>query len=152
MTGDIGEMYDKIYRYCYFRLHSRDRAEDITQETFLRYLRHYGGRPDIRYLYTIAKNLCADSCRRPHHLPLDREIPEEAEDKLIARIAVNTALSRLDPGRREILMLRYGSDTPVKALREIYKISRFAVYRRLKNAEREFRTLLQEENDEKLEK
>lgn len=37
----IKEQYDKIYRYCYFKLHNRELAEDITQETFLRYLEKY---------------------------------------------------------------------------------------------------------------
>ncbi len=41
MSVDIEEQYDKIYRYCYFRLRSRQTAEDITQETFLRYLEKY---------------------------------------------------------------------------------------------------------------
>lgn len=37
MELDIDQHYDKIYKYCYFRLQNRDVAEDITQETFLRY-------------------------------------------------------------------------------------------------------------------
>lgn len=32
---NIEKQYDKIYRYCYFKLHNRHTAEDITQETFL---------------------------------------------------------------------------------------------------------------------
>ena len=35
---DIEEQYDKIYRYCYFKLSNQQLAEDITQETFLRFL------------------------------------------------------------------------------------------------------------------
>lgn len=31
---DLEEQYDKIYRYCYFKLHHQQMAEDITQETF----------------------------------------------------------------------------------------------------------------------
>ncbi len=37
MAIDIEEQYDKIYRYCYYRLRDRERAEDVTQETFLRW-------------------------------------------------------------------------------------------------------------------
>lgn len=36
---DIEEQYDKIYRYCYFKLHDMQLAQDITQETFLRFYR-----------------------------------------------------------------------------------------------------------------
>ena len=35
---DVEDQYDKIYRYCYFRLRDRQTAEDVTQGTFLRYL------------------------------------------------------------------------------------------------------------------
>ncbi len=35
MALDIEEQYEKIYRYCYYRLHDREQAEDITQEIFL---------------------------------------------------------------------------------------------------------------------
>ncbi|MCM1362233.1 MAG: RNA polymerase subunit sigma-24, partial [Clostridiales bacterium] len=38
MSFDISDQYDKIYRYCYLRVKKREIAEDITQETFLRYL------------------------------------------------------------------------------------------------------------------
>lgn len=40
MSFDIEQPYDKLYRYCYFRLRSRELAEDITQEPFLRCLEH----------------------------------------------------------------------------------------------------------------
>ena len=61
---DIEEQYDKIYRYCYFKLYDKQLAQDITQETFLRFYRQ-GLRLDrnkvLPYLYTIAKNLCVDT-------------------------------------------------------------------------------------------
>lgn len=64
---DIEEQYDKIYRYCYFKLHDPQLAQDITQETFLRFYRQElsldKGR-ELPYLYTIAKNLCIDEFRR----------------------------------------------------------------------------------------
>lgn len=42
---DLKEQYDKIYRYCYFKVRRREMAEDITQETFLRVFeknKHFG--------------------------------------------------------------------------------------------------------------
>lgn len=38
MREDMDEQYDKIYRYCYMKLKHRQAAEDVTQETFLRFL------------------------------------------------------------------------------------------------------------------
>ena len=37
MVLDIEEQYEKIYRYCFYRLRSREQAEDVTQEAFLRW-------------------------------------------------------------------------------------------------------------------
>lgn len=69
MSVNMEEQYDKIYRYCYFKLHHRQTAEDITQETFLRYFQKYGyslgmGKNALQCLYTIARNLCIDEYRR----------------------------------------------------------------------------------------
>ena len=77
---NLEEQYDRIYRYCYFKLHNREAAEDITQETFLRYLERYGDRGsewDLRYLYRIAHNLCVDEYRRPtYELLLDENVEQ----------------------------------------------------------------------------
>ena len=57
MSVDIEEQYEKIYRYCYFKLKNRESAEDITQEAFLRYLERYrfaSSETALKYLYTIA--------------------------------------------------------------------------------------------------
>ena len=35
---DLEQYYDDIYRYCYLRLNDRHAAEDMAQETFLRFL------------------------------------------------------------------------------------------------------------------
>lgn len=69
MSVNMEEQYDKIYRYCYFKLHHQQTAEDITQETFLRYFQKYGyslrmGKDTLQCLYTIARNLCIDEYRR----------------------------------------------------------------------------------------
>ena len=53
---DIEEQYDKIYRFCYLRVRHRETAEDITQETFLRYLEHpqyHSLDKTLQLLYTI---------------------------------------------------------------------------------------------------
>ena len=79
MSFDIEEQYDKIYRYCYFKLHNRELAEDVTQETFLRYLEHYNCITTVsalKYLYTIARNLCVDEYRKPRTEPVDESRPD----------------------------------------------------------------------------
>lgn len=137
MIADIEIQYDKIYRFCYFRVHDRDTAEDITQETFLRFLEHsqYHGRGlDLQYLYTIAGNLCVDEMRRTKPMPLMEEGlgTEEPEEGWVLQIALKKAVSILPQEDRELILLRYVNEVPMSVLSELYHQSRFALSRRLK--------------------
>ncbi len=73
MPVGLEDQYDKIYRYCYTRVHNRELAEDLTQETFLRFLenpQYNGSGKELQYLYTIAKNLCIDEYRKKKFEPI----------------------------------------------------------------------------------
>ncbi len=150
MSFDIEEQYDKIYRYCYFKLHSRALAEDVTQETFLRYLEHYHCLTTVsalKYLYIIARNLCVDEYRKPRTEPMDEYIPDYImEDKLITKLIVKTALAKLTPDEQELLLLRYVNEVPVSVLGKIYGLSRFAIYRKITSASNKFREELRKED------
>ncbi len=60
MLNDIENQYDKIYHYCFMKLHNAQTAEDITQDTFLRYY-SINEKTEIKdptaYLYTIAPKI-----------------------------------------------------------------------------------------------
>lgn len=150
MLFDIEEQYDKIYRYCYFRLHNRELAEDVTQETFLRYLKNYQCSTTasaLKYMYTIARNLCVDEYRRIKTESLDEAIQEHAiEENLLTNITVRFALSRLTQDEQELLLLRYVNEVPVSTLGKIYGVSRFAIYRKIASAANHFREELRKED------
>lgn len=151
MSLNLEEQYDKIYRYCYFRLHQREIAEDITQETFLRFLESNGyidmGQ-SLQYLYTIARNLCVDEYRRPKIESLGDEVIEcFNEEEMITQISIRIALSELDETDRELLLLRYANDVPVSVISKFYGISRFAVYRKLLQATKNLKGKLGKENE-----
>lgn len=149
MSMDLEEQYDKIYRYCYFKVRRREIAEDITQETFLRFFESNGytdtGRA-LGYLYTIARNLCMDEYRRRRTELLDEtEADGYDEDKVVTQISVRNALAKLNETERELLLLRYVNEVPVSAIGEFYGISRFAVYRKMQRAERNLKEKLEGE-------
>lgn len=142
MALDIDEAYDKIYRYCYYRLHNREIAEDITQETFLRYYSSDVPRDktgSYKYLYTVARNLCIDEYRRikTESLPEDIADHDFAED-----VALKIALDSLCDEDRELIILRYYDDVPVGVLCKMYGISRFAMYRKINKILTTIRNLL----------
>ncbi|MBP5530392.1 MAG: sigma-70 family RNA polymerase sigma factor [Lachnospiraceae bacterium] len=137
---DLEKAYDKIYRFAYFKLNNQALAEDITQETFLRFIGKYGNLHDydMRYLYTIAGNLCIDEYRKikTEPLPEDYEETAAADMETPEEIAViKDALSKLPKEDRELLLLRHVNNESVGTICKALNISRFAVYRRLKNAE-----------------
>ena len=70
----------------------------------------------------------------------------EFEDDLVIRQAINEALERLEPEDREMVVLRFVNDEPIAEIARICKMSRFAVYRRLKEAKAKLKELLERGN------
>jgi len=105
---------EPLYGFFRRRLASKDRAEDLAQETFLAVIRaavRYEPRAMVKtYLYGIALKLLAAERRKlsgnepqlepePEHEP----VHENASDETVW---VRQALEKLEAGEREILMLR----------------------------------------------
>uniref|UniRef100_UPI0040576994 RNA polymerase sigma factor n=1 Tax=Agathobacter sp. TaxID=2021311 RepID=UPI0040576994 len=159
MNIDINEQYDKIYRYCYFKVKNQHLAEDITQETFLRFFERttssravgvyeeaakadFGnplshstykdaGRP-LAYLYTIARNLCVDEFRRVHTEELKEDVLQNGfEEAVIEKENLHQAMAELKKEEQELLLLRYVNEVSFSDLSKLYKKSRFALYREL---------------------
>lgn len=148
---DLEEEYEKLYRYCYFKVHHQQLAEDITQEAYMRLLsKNYdiskSGR--LPYLYTIAHNLCVDEFRKKPCTLIDDagDIPvPDPSDQIAERTTVNRILETLPEDEQELLLLRYVNEIPVSAICKIVGLSRFAVYRKLSRAEKQLKVKLSKE-------
>ena len=137
MSVELKDQYDRILRYCFYKIHDRDKAEDITQETFLRFLEHsdyHGIGKDLQYLYTIAGNLCADCYRKMPSEELTDTIPDDAdeEEQVLTGVALSSAIRKLPPEDAELILLRYANEVPVSVLSKIHGVSRFSMNRRIK--------------------
>lgn len=133
MSIDIDEQYDKVYRFCYFKLKNQHLAEDITQETFLRFFESNSykdtGRP-LAYLYTVARNLCIDEFRKVHTEELKEEIVQNGfEDRIVEKETLFQALETLTKEEQELVLLRYVNDVPLGDISKMYGKSRFVLYR-----------------------
>lgn len=160
MSMDLEEQYDKIYRYCYYKLKDQETAEDITQETFLRFLekgRYQEKGQRLNYLYTIARNLCIDEYRKNWEEPLEKEKIEAAqteksktetglEEGLVQSLWIKEALEELTEEDREILLLRYVNQMPVSAICKLFGVSRFVLYRRLQKSAKVLQKYLKKED------
>lgn len=146
---DLEEQYDHIYRYCYYRLHHVQLAEDITQEVFLRYFEHMskdvGGRP-LAYLYTVARNLCIDEYRKKKGDGSFSDLPGvHPQEELVETVVLKQALETLTERERELVLLRYVNEVPITDMANIYQVSRFALYRELKKALKQLKRRLSNE-------
>ena len=134
---DIEEQYDKIYRYCYFKLYDTQLAQDITQETFLRFYRQgltLDNDKELPYLYTIAKNQCIDHFRRRTTESLEEiteEVIDDPTEDLISNLTLRMIMSKLPEDEQELIFLRYVNEISITAICKITGLSRFAVYRKL---------------------
>ncbi|MBW4838632.1 MAG: RNA polymerase sigma factor [Paenibacillaceae bacterium] len=150
MSVDIEELYDKIYRYCYYKVGNASLAEDLTQETCLKYFAQNSyierGKP-LAYLYTIARNLCMDTFRKKQPEQLAGELPDtDSLDRLELQIVVRQALTTLPELEQELLLLRYANELAVSEIAAITGLSRFAVYRKTSSALAALKAMLKGED------
>ncbi len=142
LSMDIEELYDKLLRYCYSKTHDKYLAEDIVQDTFVRFYSNHTYKEtgkQLAYLYTIARNLCIDSYRKPVTIDLDTAKPDiesslscdSEADAVLDRMLVEQAMERINEFDRELLMLRYNQELSAAEIGEIVGLSRWAVHRRL---------------------
>ena len=144
MEEIIREYYDDIYKYCYWKIKNSTDAQDITQETFLRFIQNFVNYVDMgkpkALLYTIARNLCINWKRKPSYIPLENIendssfIISNELDTVIDKMYLHDAVSSLPLSQQEVLLLRYGQDLRVGEIATILNISRFTVMYRLKCA------------------
>lgn len=151
MSVSLQDQYDKIYRYCYFKVNNKEIAEDLTQETFLKYFSQTSyinrGKP-LAYLYTIAKNLCVDFYRNNNkNQDLDEEVPGNGDISVFeTNFAIRQAVSTLPNDLQELLLLRFANELGIGEIANIMGISRFSVYRRLNKAFGMLKTILGKED------
>lgn len=137
---DLEVQYEKLLRYCYMKVKDRYAAEDIVQETYLKFWQNHTYKDtgkELAYLYTIARNLCVEEFRRRKPESIDTITDVKADEKMnpensLNRLVIESALEQLPEDVREMMMLRFTNEMAVTDIAKIVGISRFAVHRRIK--------------------
>ena len=141
--------YTHIFHYCFYRLGNKEDAEDVTQETFLRYLQHpeYQGNYERQYLYKIAKNLCVDTLRKNKNQSniFQEETTSSNELDIFEKTALKIAISELTEEEREIIILRFVNQENLTVIAKIFGISRFTVSRKIHTITKKLKNKLREE-------
>jgi RNA polymerase sigma-70 factor (ECF subfamily) len=120
----IKRYYTPILRYC--RRHCSDwgRAEDLTQETFLKLFAGIGAYQEKQqfkaYLYTIAHHLCIDESRKILMYPLEQETEPIYEPKELRQVEdqmeIQELLGILSEEQREAVLLRFSEQLTYKEI------------------------------------
>jgi RNA polymerase sigma factor (sigma-70 family) len=144
----------RVYAYVAYRIGAGPDAEDLTSETFeraLRYRKSYDPRKGdpLPWLIGIARRLIEG---RPPSLELASELPEGSdprnlEEATIRRLALSSAVSRLDERDRELIALRYGADLTARQIAETLDLRTNAVEVALHRALGRLRTTFEEPDD-----
>lgn len=163
----IREASPGIYRFALRMTRSEEEARELTQETFLRMIRHLD-RYDATYsvntwLYRIARNLCIDRSRRlSRWRPVFRRERDEDEGDPMAeqadeqenqlegllsqemRQAVERGLRKLKPKYREVLVLFHFEELSYQDIAQVLQIPIGTVMNRIFRARQQLREELGE--------
>lgn len=119
---------DVIFRHCVFRLSDREKAKDVTQDTFMRLWNYVAEGKEVlnvrAFLFKIANNLIIDEYRRKETFSLDQmrdeegfDVGFEVRDSYEARNEAEQLMHALDglpPKYRDALVLRHVDGMSVK--------------------------------------
>ena len=134
--------YTSVLRYCRWHCSDFGKAEDLTQETFLKLFKSlpgYEGKQKFKaYLYKIARNLCIDENRKVPLYPLEEEEAIGKECKEIIRIEdraeINELLHVLSWKQREAVILRFGERLSFEEIGKVTGCSMRTAQSRVRNA------------------
>ncbi len=138
----IKRYYTSILYYCKRHCFNLEKAEDLTQETFLKLFKNLSGYKGKRkfkaYLYTIANRLCIDESRKMQVYPLENE--EEIRDasdeirRIEDKSEINYLLNSLSPEQREAVILRFGEQLAFREIAEVMGCNIRTAQSRVRNA------------------
>ena len=148
---DVAQLADAhraaVLRRAYFHVRDRSTAEDVSQEVFLRAVRHWSGVRDktrpAAWLMAVTANVARDHHRSPQRrLVPSGNVAAEAATSDVAELvvandpdgAVAEAVRRLSPPLRDVVVLRFYEDLDINAIAERLDVHPGTVRTRLHRA------------------
>jgi RNA polymerase sigma factor (sigma-70 family) len=132
--------YPDILRYCLWHTPNRQIAEDATQDTFLKAIRHldaYVHRGKFKaYIYKIATNVCINYSRKKtmDQLPDDLQEYDSQFERIESDANFVWLLRSLPDEQREIVLLRFVHELKVREIAEVIEVPMRTVQSRLRSA------------------
>lgn len=138
----IKRYYTPVLRYCKRQCFNLEKAEDLTQETFLKLFKNLSGYKEKRkfkaYLYTIANHVCIDESRKIKECSLENEEEIRDECGTMRRIEdkseIDYLLNALSPEQREAVILRFQEELSFGEIAMVMGCSMRTAQSRVRNA------------------
>ncbi|MBN1932508.1 MAG: sigma-70 family RNA polymerase sigma factor [Desulfobacterales bacterium] len=148
------EHKDKLFAYLMRMTGDYYLSSDIMQESFTRYLEHYGHeKQSIALLYKIGRNALIDNARKENrNKPLQNDQEDCAMDQESALMIreqyrkVIAALQKLKKDERDILSLSVGNDLSYREIASILGISEANVKVKVHRSRLKLKNILQTGN------
>lgn len=149
----VRRYYREILIYCHYHCPDKQYAEDLTQETFVRFFTklsdyRYRGKT-LNYLYTIAGNLCKDYLKKAKAVPVEDteltghgNLAEYPMEDVLNRLLIEQALSQLPDELNEVITLFYFEELKLTEIAETLQIGLPLVKYRLRQAKKQLEKLL----------
>ncbi len=150
-----------LYRHAYFRVFSKDRAEELVQEAFLRFWEYTQKGGDVlnpkAFLYKTLTNLIIDHSRKKKESSLDELMEDsdwaepgasENEAHEISSLfeEIKGVMCGLPKDVQELITMKYIDDMDIKEIAEVLKISPNSASVRLHRALEKLRKAVAEKN------
>lgn len=144
----VRKYYPEILNYCYYHCMDKSYAEDLTQETFVRFFAKLSGYhcrgKTLNYLYTIAGNLCIDYSRKIKEIPVEKEelteeryLQEYEADQVLNKIFIAQVLGQLPQELADVVSLYYFQELKLTEIADALQIGLPLVKYRLRRARKQ---------------
>jgi RNA polymerase sigma-70 factor, ECF subfamily len=167
--GLVIKYQDRIYNLCRYMLRNAEDAEDAAQDSFLKAYRNLQRftphNSFYTWLYRIAVNTCLDHQKKPFFeslfrqsedgdefiaVPLMDELsPERIYESKQIRLALQTALRKLSPKLRAVIILREIEGLSYEEIAQVIDASIGTVKSRIARARDELRALMNKFTEQK---
>jgi RNA polymerase sigma-70 factor (ECF subfamily) len=149
-------LYDRfskvVYNKCYGFSKSKEEAEDLTHDVFIRLfvkLKTFKGNSKFStWLYSFTYNFCVNYVQRNAYKKKekvtvvtdnikDNDLFPEIDDTTLFELKsekLAKALSLIDPADKMILLMKYQDDMSIKEIQQVLEVGESAVKMRIKRA------------------
>jgi len=141
-NSSFEELYNScfapVFRYVYYRLKSREEAEDLVQNVFLKSYKRNNGNFSKSFLFAITRNLLIDHWKKKKEVPIgdmswfiesiaDENNPVKEVWRKEDSIKIKKAISELSDEYQEIITLKFLSGLTNKEISVLINKKEYAI-------------------------